>query len=55
MSLVVMAISDPQVAAQCPNRELQIELVSALVELFVSLLGGNCSPSLTLFSFNFSY
>ena len=40
MSLVVMAISDPQVAAQCPNRELQIELGSALVELFVALLGG---------------
>ncbi|KAL2018794.1 hypothetical protein VTK56DRAFT_352 [Thermocarpiscus australiensis] len=38
MSLVVPAISDPQVAAQCPSRELQIELSSALVELFVSLL-----------------
>jgi ubiquitin carboxyl-terminal hydrolase 34 len=40
MSLVVMAISDPQVVAQCPNQEMQIELGSALVGLFVSLLGG---------------
>ncbi|KAK4157923.1 hypothetical protein C8A00DRAFT_29151 [Chaetomidium leptoderma] len=38
MSLVVLAISDPQVVARCPNQALQIELGSALVELFVSLL-----------------
>ncbi|KAK4237057.1 hypothetical protein C8A03DRAFT_16355 [Achaetomium macrosporum] len=38
MSLVVPALSDPQVAAQCPNRERQVELGSALVDLFVSLL-----------------
>ncbi|GAB1320503.1 USP domain-containing protein [Madurella fahalii] len=38
MSLVVPAVSDPQVAAQCPSHELQIELASALVELLVSLL-----------------
>lgn len=40
MSLVVSAISDPQLATQCPSRELQIELGSALVGLFVSLLKG---------------
>lgn len=40
MSLVVLAISDPQVIAQCPTQELQIELGSALVQLFVSLLRG---------------
>jgi ubiquitin carboxyl-terminal hydrolase 34 len=38
MSLVVPAISDPQLVAQCPNQELQIELGSALIALFVSLL-----------------
>ncbi|KAK4123811.1 hypothetical protein N657DRAFT_680934 [Parathielavia appendiculata] len=39
LSLVVTAILDPQVVAQCPNQELQIQLGSALVELLVSLLG----------------
>ena len=54
MSLVVMAISDPQVAAQCPNRELQIELGSALVELFVALLGGILQPQPRPFPFTFT-
>ena len=44
LSLVVMAISDPQVIAQCPTQELQIELGSALVQLFVSLLRGIWPP-----------
>lgn len=44
MSLIVPAISDPQITAQCRSPELQIELGSALVELFVSLLGGQVNP-----------
>lgn len=40
MSLVVPALSDPQVTALCPSPELQTELASALVELLVSLLKG---------------
>lgn len=54
MSLVVMAISDPQVLAQCPNQELQIELGSALVGLFVSLLGGMYHPSNRILYFTFT-
>jgi hypothetical protein len=51
MALVVMAISDPQVADRCPNRELQTELCTALVELFVSLLEGKfASPPLQRFN-----
>lgn len=42
-SLVVLAISDPRVI-ECPTQELQIELGSALVQLFVSLLRGNWQP-----------
>ncbi|KAK4140337.1 uncharacterized protein C8A04DRAFT_15044 [Dichotomopilus funicola] len=38
MSLVVSAISDPQIVAQCPTQELQIDIGSSLVALFVSLL-----------------
>ncbi|KAL2259798.1 hypothetical protein VTK26DRAFT_6391 [Humicola hyalothermophila] len=38
MSLVVPAISDPEIVDRCPSRELQIELGSELVDLFVSLL-----------------
>ncbi|KAL1842744.1 hypothetical protein VTJ49DRAFT_4382 [Mycothermus thermophilus] len=38
MNLVVQAILDPQVIAQCPTQELQIELGSALVQLYSSLL-----------------
>ncbi|KAK4106515.1 hypothetical protein N658DRAFT_21639 [Parathielavia hyrcaniae] len=45
MSLVVTAILDPQVVAQCPNQELQIQLGSALVELLVSLLGDPDLPA----------
>lgn len=44
MSLLVPAICDPKVATQCPSRELQSELGSALVELFVSLLKGTLHP-----------
>jgi ubiquitin carboxyl-terminal hydrolase 34 len=44
MSLLVPAICDPKVATQCPSRELQSELGSALVELFVSLLKGTLLP-----------
>lgn len=42
MALVVAALCDPQVGAQCPNQERQIELGSALVQFFVSLLAGMC-------------
>ncbi|KAL2134738.1 hypothetical protein VTI74DRAFT_10980 [Chaetomium olivicolor] len=38
LSLVVAAILDPMVALKCPNREVQMELSSALVELFGFLL-----------------
>ncbi|AEO57729.1 hypothetical protein MYCTH_2304264 [Thermothelomyces thermophilus ATCC 42464] len=38
LSLVVRAISDPEIVSHCSNRELQIELSSALVSLLASLL-----------------
>jgi ubiquitin carboxyl-terminal hydrolase 34 len=41
LSLVVSALSDPEVIAQSPSRELQIELSSSLVEAFVAILKGN--------------
>ncbi|KAK4252308.1 hypothetical protein C7999DRAFT_27033 [Corynascus novoguineensis] len=44
LSLVVRAISDPQIVAQCSNKELRIELSSALVALFASLLKDSDLP-----------
>ncbi|KAK0630801.1 hypothetical protein B0T17DRAFT_231975 [Bombardia bombarda] len=38
MSLVVSAISDPEILNQCPNVALQIELSSSLLDCFVFLL-----------------
>ncbi|KAK3380099.1 hypothetical protein B0T24DRAFT_519847 [Lasiosphaeria ovina] len=38
MSLLVPALSDPEVIAQCPSQELQMDVSSALVECFVALL-----------------
>jgi len=40
MSLVVAAISDPEVISQCPGRELQIDLSSSLMDCLLSLLIG---------------
>ncbi|KAL2271630.1 hypothetical protein VTJ83DRAFT_1001 [Remersonia thermophila] len=38
MDLVVQAILDPQVIARCPTQELQVELGSALLQLYSFLL-----------------
>lgn len=44
MSVLVPAISDPQVCGLCPTRELQIELGSAMMKLLLLLVKGesNC-------------
>ncbi len=40
MSLVVAAIADPEVLAQCGSHDLQVEFSSALLDCFISLLDG---------------
>ncbi|KAK3375132.1 hypothetical protein B0H63DRAFT_268265 [Podospora didyma] len=47
MLLVVSAISDEEVIAQCPSSGLQIELSSSLVECFVALLKDPFLPTST--------
>ncbi|KAK3692278.1 hypothetical protein B0T22DRAFT_9213 [Podospora appendiculata] len=45
MSLVVSAICDTEVVAQCPSRKLQIELSSSLVDCLLSLLTDSLLPT----------
>lgn len=45
MSLVVAAISDPEVVGRCPTPELQIDLSSALVDSFVRILQDPLLPA----------
>ena len=43
MSLVVAAIADPEVLAQCGSDDLQVEFSFALLDCFMSLLEGTVS------------
>ncbi|KAK3313841.1 hypothetical protein B0H66DRAFT_483418 [Apodospora peruviana] len=47
MSLLVSAISDPEIITQCPSVELQIELGSALLTCLMSLLQDSTLPTST--------